>query len=66
MSLPHGAMGWSEVSDYRWCFLAIYSCCVLMQKIIFSSSKYFSSCQLKGGPSSVHFKVALIRLQGKV
>ena len=54
-------MSWSEVSDYG------VSCCAFMQ-IFFnlSSTKYYSSCQLKGWPSSVHFKVALIRLQGNI
>ena len=34
--------------------------------LFFSSTKYLSSCQLKGGSNSVHFKVALIRLQGNI
>ena len=49
-------------------FLAISSYTQLLRINVsffhFSTSKYKPNCQLKGGLSSVHFKVAFIKLQG--
>ena len=60
LCLPHAAVNWSAVCGVGK-NIVILCCCALMfyfYIFIFSTTKYKPSCQVKGGLSSVHFKVA--------